>query len=396
MVSVPLPVFAVALVGAASLGFALGLLLLLLPCFRGRQWPSSYIGDAMFHSGDAEDTFCCKRFASRFYTFVSVLWDRHPRPLDIEDEDFVTCNGSVQADELPQEPQALTGLSTIPRWRGNATPAPRSGPRWEPGSGHGFRMRVGPDYKRNARKIESDGHLYECISLDVIRADQKIERILGTSVIEVPPHHQVGDGALTWASGCALPRVICINVQLPYLGYNPFSSHDPGCSVVALFHITSNTLQTLEGPHQPPAMKLFQQFWERDAGNLSVVKQANAFKAVACCDNLQDILDGLMVADFAVRKNGTPVLITRSGDMFKDPQGEWLEVSVDVRLFATFARMMLQQCRDRLARASVRVGFLIQGTTDEELPEGLIGDVVVHNVHLERDARQIEVPRGGE
>ena len=56
---------------------------------------------------------------------------------------------------------------------------------------------------------------------------------------------------------------------------------------------------------------------------------------------------------------------------------------------------MLQKCRDRIAMASIHVGFLIQGVEDEELPEGLIGDVVIHNVQLEEDALDMTGRLGG-
>merc|ERR1711865_194069 len=96
-----------------------------------------------------------------------------------------------------------------------------------------------------------------------------------------------------------------------------------------------------------------------------------------------------MMGGTASKFNGKPCLITQSGNMTKGPEGEWIEVSVDLRLFAMAARVMLQKCRDRIAMASIHVGFLVQGIEDDDLPEGLIGDAVIHNVHLEEDALDV-------
>eukprot|EP00415_Alexandrium_ostenfeldii_P005081 UN5081 len=92
-----------------------------------------------------------------------------------------------------------------------------------------------------------------------------------------------------------------------------------------------------------------------------------------------------------VRKfNGKPCLITKSGTVFKDPAGEWLEVDIDIRRFCYVARSMLISLREVLPRSSVHCGFTIQGCDEEELPEGIVCDMWLHNVNLVDDPRLIE------
>eukprot|EP00415_Alexandrium_ostenfeldii_P001878 UN1878 len=92
-----------------------------------------------------------------------------------------------------------------------------------------------------------------------------------------------------------------------------------------------------------------------------------------------------------VRKfNGKPCLITKSGTVFKDPAGEWLEVDIDIRRFCKLARTMLISLRELLPRSSVHCGFTIQGCDEEELPEGIVIDMWLHNVNLVDDPLSIE------
>jgi len=271
-------------------------------------------------------------------------------------------------------------------------------PQWSPGNGIGLRVRLGPDHRTLKNKGTSRGNLYECISVDIIKGDNRIDSVMGR-IMQVPPHRQCGNGVFSWTSSCPLPRIICLNVQLPYRGMNPWGTHDPGCSIVALFHIKGETLDQLEHNSGSPSLELFKRFCQGPCGNLenrmtrdSPSTTAGILKATSFCTNLEECANGMPshVYNQCSTFNGQPFLITKSGNMERAPDGEWMEISMDVRLFATAARVVMAQCRDRMAKASVHVGFLIQGIEDDELPEGLIGDCVIHNVHIEDDAKHVD------
>eukprot|EP00928_Gymnodinium_smaydae_P041187 TRINITY_DN27881_c0_g1_i1.p1 TRINITY_DN27881_c0_g1~~TRINITY_DN27881_c0_g1_i1.p1 ORF type:complete len:583 (+),score=101.70 TRINITY_DN27881_c0_g1_i1:79-1749(+) len=387
-------------------------LILLLPCCRLQSWPNSYIADASFVS----ETTCWGRFVVRSKAVCMLCHERcfggrDPGAMSPpgskgnsvkcgDDMSYLSCLEFEPGDLQEKAPH--TGLGTLQRFCTASTMSRcESGRRpatWLPGNGEGLFMRCGPNHKKLKQKVASSGHLYECIGVDLIRSTTKIEKVLN-EIMDVPPHHDVGGGVLSWSPSCQLPRIICINVQLPFLGLNPLGYADPGCSMVALFHIRGDTMEQLESGRCEPSLELFRRFWEGPSGRLdnrlgrNNPDRSGVFKAVAQCGNIDECTAGMFMADVANRFNGKPCLITKSGNMMKDPDGEWLEISVDVRLFATAARMMLQQCRDRIAMAQIHVGFLIQGMTDDELPEGLIGDAVVQNVHLERDAYDVSKTR---
>jgi len=74
----------------------------------------------------------------------------------------------------------------------------------------------------------------------------------------------------------------------------------------------------------------------------------------------------------------------------KDPQGEWIEIGIDVRGFNALARKMMCKLRHLLPRAKVHCGFMIQGVEDTELPEGLLGEVFLHGVDMMEDPLNLD------
>eukprot|EP00747_Dinoflagellata_sp_TGD_P168881 gnl/TRDRNA2_/TRDRNA2_196341_c0_seq1.p1 gnl/TRDRNA2_/TRDRNA2_196341_c0~~gnl/TRDRNA2_/TRDRNA2_196341_c0_seq1.p1 ORF type:complete len:438 (-),score=81.81 gnl/TRDRNA2_/TRDRNA2_196341_c0_seq1:116-1429(-) len=293
---------------------------------------------------------------------------------------------------------------TLAEWSGEGRPEKGGGPFWSPGSGRGLKVRDTP-----STKSDTVFHLYDCISMDMVTADCKVEDILGR-LIEVPEANE----ASTWKPGCPLPRVLCINVCLPYkAGPKLFGDHprnDHGASFIGIFTIKAQTLEWLESKDAPACVRLFEKFCSGPCGkpggprddpkrnlnyrrdpNIVPNKHAGLFKALAFCLNPDEV----GAPKFMRPYNGKPALITKSGYVVKHPSGEWLEMGIDVRRFSPLARSMLVSFRRLLPKCSIHFGFLIQGVSEDELPEGLICDVVVHNVDMVDDPMLIEDPKYG-
>lgn len=301
--------------------------------------------------------------------------------------------------------------ATLPMWPGKDFPELGDGPYWGKGDGTGLMVRNGPNYTRHRSKIASSWSMYEALSIDSLRCDRKIESVIGNIISEdelpclrsnegIPDYG--GGKELQWKRGCALPRLLCINLMLPYeTGVNPFGK-DHGCSVIGFFQIKPETLHALQHPESaPPCVKLFQEFYEGPAGKpggslndpdrcldrrvKSVPKkkdlQSGLFKAVAQCENPQDVNIPKSLTEY----NGKPCLITKSGYIVKDPNGVWLEIGVDVRRFNVFARTCLSSFRKWLPHAKIHYGFWIQAIEDECMPEGLLCDLYCHHFNMMDD-----------
>jgi len=272
-------------------------------------------------------------------------------------------------------------------------------PKWSRGPGRSLQLRAGPDHREQRRKVEANGSLYECIATNVVRrSDAKIDKIL-EDVMAVPPRCSSGQDA-AWTTKCGFPRIICVNVQVPDMAVNPFGRNDPGTSIVTIFRIKEETLRAAERDQLSPSMKMFKGFCEGPEGCLDSRKDravgskdcSGVLKAATRCVNLDECVVGLnRSARREIDKCGgaKACLITKSGQMIKDPDGEWMELSIDVRHFALAARTVWAALKTRLSLSCFHVGFLIQGIEDDELPEGLIGDVVFGSLDPAEDARLV-------
>lgn len=272
-------------------------------------------------------------------------------------------------------------------------------PSWAKGNGLGFQLRCGPNYGRSPQKCPSDGSLYECVTVDMVTSDQKVDGVL-ERLVSVP--HSTS----SWSRGCPLPRFICVNTQLPYGPGSTMRSSGSGSNVISIFQIKDETLRALCEPEKQSAgFRNFLRFCQEPMGTPDAVddparslnsrrnpkkramNDSGLFKAVAVAENW----DAVGLPDSLRAFNGKPVLISKSGTIVKDPEGEWVEITVDLGQFALLARSSLWLFRELLPRAQLHIGFLIQGMEDDELPEGLIGDVRLHHVDMMAHPQHIQI-----
>jgi len=295
--------------------------------------------------------------------------------------------------------------NTIEEWTSTELPDTGAGPYWSKGKGQDLKVRCGPNYRKTGTKTDSNGAMYHALSCDAIKDMGKVENIIGGIMKGKLPKQPsncgesecAGGNALQWSKDCPLPRVICINMMLPFSAGLFGGRGDGGCSFVGLFHITPETIKAMKSPSPPPAVRLFKDFWDGPAGhpasdqkdpdrclikrvNTKVKKdqQAGLFKAIAHCVNPEDV----NVPDMFHTYNGKPCLITKCGYVIKDPNHEWLEIGIDVRGFNILARKMLCSFRQCLPQTKIHYGFLVQGIEDEDMPEALLCDMYVHGINM--------------
>jgi len=293
-------------------------------------------------------------------------------------------------------------------------------PCWYPGNGSGLQVRAKGYAKTRKKECAltslAYGGMYECICCDAIRADTKIENILGRLVL--PKHLPSVSGLLSesesaagqeisWTAECPLPRILCINLMLPYTT----GPNDPGCSFVAFFHIKPQVLRDLQSGYPPPCIRKFVDFcngpagkpgrnvddpnrrlYTRRNGRVRADADPNLLKATAVCENIESVGLPSWMAPY----NGKPVVITKSGYVVREnPEqgalpGEWLEIGVDVRQFNWLARRGLVNNKAIIMKAALHFGFMVQAVDEDTLPEGLLCDMHVCGVDLESDPIQID------
>jgi len=276
----------------------------------------------------------------------------------------------------------------------------RPGPSWQVGTGEDLQVRAkgwkGHNRKEPANHSLEFSSMYECLSCDGVKSTGPIRDIIGrlVHVAQLPPLDR--PSPCKWTEGCPLPRILCVNLMLPYTS----ARLDPGCSFVCFFHIKPEVLSVLQsGGALPPCVRVFEEFCRGPTGapldvndpNRSLNLRRNTatkanldsglLKATVWCENTAEI-------PFVVRRfNGKPAVITKSGYVIKEMPGnggpgEWMEIGIDIRDFNAMARNALFRFQSKLPQLVLHFGFLVQTVEDDDLPEGLICDVRVFGMDM--------------
>jgi len=289
---------------------------------------------------------------------------------------------------------------TIREWKEEGLQSPKEGACWKKGDGVGLPIRDGPNYLKTRATTKTASHMYNSLTVDVIKSDHIFDEVVG-KLVDIPP---ASKGCL-WTKDCPLPRVLCINVKLPYTNpKNPFASEDGGMSFVAFFEISDEVINGLKEENPPACVRLFQKFCEgpcgkpgcptdpnkslnlRRNGSTSKDRDTGIFKAVGWCENE----DELGVPTFLRQFNGKSFVVADSGYVVKDPEGVWMELGFDVRQFPFLFRDALYSFGYFLPKAQYHVGFMVQATDDEFLPEGLLGDLYLSGANIQSHPWKVE------
>jgi len=286
------------------------------------------------------------------------------------DDASVSLQGDFNSKEVEFRPTAVSlasGLiagSTM-QCAAESEKIPES---WSPCDGTIFKVRdVG--YASHKRKIASKPALYDCIAMDLVSADTKIEG--AHTHFQIPAPRECDDLDMIKASG--LPRVLIVNFQVPSRGPSPFATgDDPGVSLIQYFGIKPETAKAAgSGDTSRPELNLFKRFvneWHMDE---SIRRR---FKGIGVAANFEDLPLPNKFSTF----NGKPVILYKAALPMTGE--EFLEINVMVHKFAFVARTILQQFKNLSANIEIRNAFVIQGEDDDELPECVIACAEIHNM----------------
>ena len=237
-----------------------------------------------------------------------------------------------------------------------------------------FNIRTGPDYKKRGLKTSSLALLYEPFGVDLLKSDVILSNL--APKLMFPPAPDYYDPA------CGFPALLIVNSQLPLQMPSLFSSSDtdPGWSCVGYYRIKRETVQwglnKSEEP-APPAINVFRRLLEKGYSDRSL-----AFKAIGMVHELEK--QDLPMMGLLSKYNGKPVLVTQSAAFhFGTAPYPYLEIDYNVRKWALMARTTLVQLLDRLKALTFRVGYLVEATDNDDLPERMIGATTIHNLSIE-------------
>ncbi|EQC31869.1 hypothetical protein, variant [Saprolegnia diclina VS20] len=210
------------------------------------------------------------------------------------------------------------------------------------------------DYKKSKKKEASASALFDFVGADLVRSDAKIDCI--TQHVNLPPH-------LTGE------KLFVINAQLPLYGPSIFGGGNydgPGVNLALYWTIPKDVQAQLVSP-STPTLRLLKRFFN-SAKDPSILDR---FKVIAQVVNEKDCGLSGMPRKLLQKNNATPVLTRPQHRIYH--REHFTEIDVDVHMFSLVARTGINSLVDKTAKMVIDMCFVLQGETDDELPEHILG-----------------------
>lgn len=224
------------------------------------------------------------------------------------------------------------------------------------------------DFLRSKHKKSSLASFYELVRVEIIPASKSNSL-----------HCHVAQNVSGLESGPTgpLPQHFVMNLQLP-TGPPPVlfsSASNPSLSVVFYFRVREETQMMALSSSSDHALSLLTNYFRNAPKNRRLQEKMKLIGQVANFSELN-------IPNMFQSYNGKPVLITKSGSLHRG--NGYLEMDVDVNCFCYMARAALHQLWQKVSEAQLEVAVLVQGDTEEELPERLLGCAILDHIELQR------------
>ncbi|KAL7498282.1 hypothetical protein ACHAWT_009237 [Skeletonema menzelii] len=374
---------------------------------------------------------------------------------DEEEEDNNKTNNNNNNVQTNSQPQSSTNInptcpssttifntariqfaqsSTLPIHTSTESTAPTTHPSWTPVDGTEFKVRSGPNYPKNGKKIHSEPSLYEVYAVRFFRSEKRTvggaTRIMPLPEI-TPPRRRTdknkekqmnvravlsgnpfkplasttrsGDGILEGLNesvattsleedtnmmallpggnkshpelkGTKIPDVLVVHFMLPYEPPNMFKQKDDGKGGECVYYLrpSQRFLDEISGKiPETPATKLFVQWCNTCESD---IQMRSRFKCMALVRDIEKHNMGLLKS-----YNGKPVLITESGRAASGYHGDirYLEMTANVHYWAFMAKKGFVSLIPKFKSMQMEVGFTIEAHKDSEMPECMLGSTVL-------------------
>jgi len=240
-------------------------------------------------------------------------------------------------------------------------------------------------YLTSKKKVPSPGELYECTNVDIFESPHRYPDMARRVTLPKVEFEGEDPATKTWYA----PDVFVVSVALPTDPPKMKSSNDGGGFTITMYftmkqetrdilrRVTADSYDLLQEPtpddvqkSKVNAVKLFNEYCRRAPTDPSFQSR---FKLVANAQNLKEIGMPTWISKY----NGTPVLIKRAGVtgfLYPHPELSCMEFDVSFHPFPYIAKQAISYMKDNyFKKVLVTFGFVIEGRSDDELPECVIG-----------------------
>jgi hypothetical protein len=238
-------------------------------------------------------------------------------------------------------------------------------------------------YSQHKKKLASPGELYNCAQVEVFESPSRYPDM--ARKVKLPKVSFTDDGPKTWRTPDIFVVSIALPTDPPKLGRS--SSDGGGYTVTMYFTMKQETRDILKrvtadgydpssekpadaGTSQVNAVRLLEEWCRRAPDDANWFSR---FKVVPNAHNLKEI----GMPGWISKYNGKPFLIKRpgvTGFIHQHPELSAFEFDISLHPFPYLAKQGICFMKESyFKKVLVTFGFVIEGKTDDELPECVLG-----------------------
>ena len=254
-------------------------------------------------------------------------------------------------------------------------------PGWSNCDGKTFILRIGPNYVRcSGQKAPSKQAMYKVFAMDAYKLPSKKNKIF--EHMDIEKYIKQYQACEYDQDSFPLPPLFILNFMIP--NYSPVlmgdKSDGDGFQLILYAHLSSEIANEWKQNKISPAMGLLRDFIHSD---LVHSKLRNRFKVIARVMNPNHVSFGFLGNRLVKQYNGTPFL-ARTSSTFYHEKGRYFAADIDVHKFGYPARRGLSYVKDTIESAIFDIGVVIEGETNDELPEQILACCRVSKMGQER------------
>jgi hypothetical protein len=317
------------------------------------------------------------------------LWQLCSRPPRSNE---IGVNNTVQAQNLVSMParkglhKPMAGTTVVQATTVEDPDFNKNGhrlPTWVPISSSCFDVRS-HGYLTTKKKIPSPGELYECVAVDCFVSNMRVPEIAPR--VTFGREFNIHSTGKTWKS----PDIFIVSISIPTEApsFGKSSDDGPGATIVGYFKMKEETrtiLRRITAVGYDPSVDISDsdvdvqkritngvRLWERYCQEASGDPTFQARFKLIPLGNLEE----LGCPGYISKYNGKPVLIKRNQvtGFFNDfPSLNCMEFDISLHPFPYLFKQGMAYMKDYYDRTVWTFGFVIEGRSNDELPEVVIG-----------------------
>ncbi len=255
---------------------------------------------------------------------------------------------------------------------------------WAKLSASEFRVRKGPDYKRNRQKAPSKSQVYELVCCDLVRSHLKpggvAKRVRFPEAVRktIAQRHTMAKTA-----GITIPTAVVMTWECPdYVPANPLwgKSKFDGQSI-NIFYVFTLAEEFIKGEGKDDPQH---DLWDRVCRNVEEDPPVRErMKLITTLGNPEALCTGSLDRGIAIKFNSTPCLVRPqhefdTGTFVGSHHGQeldgvsYMEYVIDFHRFPYLARTTGNRVMGSMNKARVYFGVVVEARDDAELPERIL------------------------